>query len=32
MRKLAASGDERAHAWVDQFVALCEDLSLRLPA
>ena len=32
MRTRAAAGDEAAHAWVDQFVALCEDLSLRLPA
>ena len=32
MRTLAATGDELAHTWVDQFVSLCEDLSLRLPA
>jgi hypothetical protein len=32
MRTRAATGEEAAHAWVDQFVALCQDLSLRLPA
>jgi alpha-amylase/alpha-mannosidase (GH57 family) len=32
MRTKAATGDESAHAWVDQFVSLCEDLSLRLPS
>jgi alpha-amylase/alpha-mannosidase (GH57 family) len=31
MRTRAATGDEAAQAWVDQFVSLCEDLSLRLP-
>ena len=31
MRQKATAGDEAAHAWVDQFVALCTDLSLRLP-
>jgi alpha-amylase/alpha-mannosidase (GH57 family) len=30
-RARAAAGDGPARAWVDQFVALCEDLSLRLP-
>jgi alpha-amylase/alpha-mannosidase (GH57 family) len=28
----SASGDETARAWVDQFMKLCEDLSLRLPS
>jgi alpha-amylase/alpha-mannosidase (GH57 family) len=30
MRTRAATGDAAAHAWVDRFVTLCEDLSLRL--
>ena len=32
MRDAAAAGEDDARAWVDLFLALCEDLSLRLPA
>ncbi len=31
MRARATAGDAEAHDWVDQFTAMCTDLSLRLP-